>query len=170
MKRFILTIAAIAVATIVCAQGSISRTIAKTAPAVGYEASQAVKKAKAQAQQSSNILTPPLFSSGALSVDLTKDAKSSLSDHVVNIERMASFVNNQPVALNANPITEGRECSCGGKLEWTAKAYKEYKTCSLCEGTGTYGNETCTLCNGSGKDYVWKSGYVCKSCGKIYKE
>ena len=66
-------------------------------------------------------------------------------------------------------VKKDRKCSCGGDLEWTPTAYKEYVTCSLCKGKGTYGKETCTLCKGSGKDYIWKSGYVCKSCGKVYK-
>lgn len=170
MKRFILTIAVIAFTTAtVCAQRPILRAMAKSAPAIGYEATQTVTKANTQAQQSSN-LTLPMLSLGAVSVDLTTEAKSPLSDHIVNIERMGNLLKHQPVGLKAVPDTEGRECSCGGKLEWTAKAYKEYITCSLCKGTGTYGSETCTNCKGSGKDYEWKSGYVCKSCGKIYKD
>ena len=71
---------------------------------------------------------------------------------------------------NSTIVSPGRECDCGGTLKWTAKAYKEYKTCSLCKGTGVYGGETCTLCNGTGKDYEWKSGYVCDRCGKVYKD
>jgi hypothetical protein len=67
-------------------------------------------------------------------------------------------------------VKEGKKCSCGGDLEWKATAYKEYTICSLCKGKGTYGKEKCTLCKGSGKDYVWKSGYVCKRCGRIYKD
>lgn len=67
-------------------------------------------------------------------------------------------------------MKESKKCSCGGDLEWKATAYKEYITCSLCKGKGTYGKEKCSLCKGSGKDYVWKSGYVCKRCGKIYKD
>lgn len=67
-------------------------------------------------------------------------------------------------------VKENKKCSCGGDLEWKATAYKVYTTCSLCKGKGTYDKETCTLCKGSGKDFEWKSGYVCKSCGKVYKD
>lgn len=170
MKKFILTIVVMAVTTAtVLAQRPIFRTIANSAPAMGYEATRALKKANDMVQQSSK-LTSPQIPQVAVPKDLTTNAKSPLFDYYEQHEKMVFLSSHQPARLKAFPSKEGRECSCGGTLEWTAKAYKEYITCSLCKGTGKYGNETCTLCKGSGKDYEWKSGYVCKSCGKIYKD
>lgn len=71
-------------------------------------------------------------------------------------------------------INSSYQCACGGNLYWTAKAYKVYITCSLCRGRGVirvYDHvERCTNCKGTGQDYVWKSGYVCRRCGKIYAD
>lgn len=62
-------------------------------------------------------------------------------------------------------------CQCGGKLEWSAKAWKEKVTCPSCNGKGKlYGGDKCTLCNGSGKVDEWHSGCVCKKCGKVYND
>lgn len=66
---------------------------------------------------------------------------------------------------------EGKKCSCGGDLELSFTAYKVYVKCRTCGGDGKlYDKSRCKTCNGTGKDYVWKTGYVCKRCGKIYKD
>ncbi|MBP5516803.1 MAG: hypothetical protein J6X86_07630 [Bacteroidales bacterium] len=57
------------------------------------------------------------------------------------------------------------KCSCGGTLEYSAKAYKRYtgKKCQVCGGKG------CQFCD-AGKDYDWVAGCKCKSCGKGYDQ
>lgn len=57
------------------------------------------------------------------------------------------------------------KCSCGGTLEYSAKAYKHYtgKKCQLCSGKG------CQYCD-NGKEYDWVAGCKCKSCGAGYDQ
>ena len=77
-------------------------------------------------------------------------------------------------AASTRTTNSAYQCSCGGKLSWTATAYKIYHTCSLCKGKRGWRENnrwvTCTNCKGSGQDYRWKSGYVCERCGKIYSD
>lgn len=67
-----------------------------------------------------------------------------------------------------------RKCSCGGELEFTAKAWSTRKKCTWCNGTGKvktgekeYGN--CSVCDGTGYKVTWHAGHKCKSCGKVYQ-
>lgn len=55
---------------------------------------------------------------------------------------------------------------CGGKLEFSAKAYKKYsgKKCRICKGEG------CKTCDFEGLDWDWKAGCKCKKCGRGYEQ
>lgn len=72
------------------------------------------------------------------------------------------------ITLSSFALT-ARKCSCGGELKRSDTAYEEKtnKNCPSCNGkTGT---NSCKICHGTGKVYEWREGYVCQSCGKIYK-
>jgi hypothetical protein len=49
---------------------------------------------------------------------------------------------------------------CGGKLEYSATAYKKYtgKKCSICKGEG------CKTCGNEGLEWWWVPGCYCKMC------
>lgn len=145
MKRLIFAIAVIAVTTAtVCAQRPILRAITSVT-AVGYEATQAVKKANVQAQQSSN-LTPPLLSPGAVPVDLTTDAKSPLSEHIVEIGQTISLLSHQPSELKA--------------IQTENVTYKKEKT-SERRGNGYITMYNLMVTNHSDKDlYVFGSVHI----------
>ena len=73
-------------------------------------------------------------------------------------------------------ISSKPNCTCGGYLELSFKAYKKYtgKKCTLCNGTGrkldSRGNptmENCSWCD-NGKEFEWQTAYVCQRCGKLY--
>lgn len=79
------------------------------------------------------------------------------------------------IAIKSHEVNLGdKVCRCGGKLNWTAKCYTEKMHCSSCNGKGYIesGNykTKCNMCDGKGYYIVWKSGYVCTSCGKRYSD
>ena len=75
------------------------------------------------------------------------------------------------IAIAAMAYCYEYTCQCGGKLEWSAKAWKEWVTCPSCHGKGKlYGGYECTMCDGSGQVEEWHSGCVCKKCGEVYAD
>lgn len=77
-------------------------------------------------------------------------------------------------SVSEDTVTCGNVCDCGGKLEWTATAYTVTVKCYSCGGDGVLGSgsykQKCNLCNGTGRVKEWRSGYRCKSCGKVYSD
>ena len=61
---------------------------------------------------------------------------------------------------------------CKVKLDWSARAYKEYtgKRCTICDGTGKYSNGgKCEYCD-NGRAYNWISGCKCPKCKRGFDQ
>lgn len=69
------------------------------------------------------------------------------------------------------PCSELRCGICGGKVEWTSKAYvKKREKCSYCNGTGKKYNDECPKCDGTGIYVEWAEGCRCYHCNQGFKQ
>ena len=79
----------------------------------------------------------------------------------------------QDVSQRQDERESGR-CDCGGKLSWTAKAIAHRVECPVCHGKGYLEGGgmrfTCSYCEGTREVIEWEDGYVCGTCGNVYKE
>lgn len=81
---------------------------------------------------------------------------------------MDSIAYHQEHEIDGNPCPcTHYSCECGGKLEFSATAYKKYhknKKCYKCSGKG------CEFCDSTGLDWDWVAGCKCKKCGRGYDQ